>query len=65
MLLGRTTSLTMTRWYVQGDVDLARGFIQVQAALECVTLCFLLRLCIGFSLECEDYKGALWELRCY
>jgi hypothetical protein len=56
MLLGRTTSLTMTRWYVQGDVDLARGFIQVQAALECVTLCFLLRLCIGFSLECEDYK---------
>jgi hypothetical protein len=33
MLLGRTVSLTATRWYVKGHIGLARGFIQVRAAL--------------------------------
>jgi hypothetical protein len=54
MLLGRTTLLTATRWYVQEHVDLAQRFIQVRTALECVTPYFLLWLCNGFSLEYED-----------
>jgi hypothetical protein len=33
MLLGRTASLTATRWYVHGHVGLAQGFIQVRATL--------------------------------
>lgn len=32
MLLDRTASLTVTRWYVREHVELARGFIQVRAA---------------------------------
>jgi hypothetical protein len=55
MIFGRTTSLTATRWYVQGHIDLAQGFIQVQATFECITP-YLSRLRIGFSLEYEDYK---------
>jgi hypothetical protein len=37
MLLGRTESLTATRWYVWEHIDVAQGLIQVWAALECVT----------------------------
>jgi hypothetical protein len=48
MLLGRTTSLIVTRWYVRRHVGIARRFIQVWAALKCVTPYFLLWLCIDF-----------------
>jgi hypothetical protein len=44
MLLGRTTSLIVTRWYVWRHVGIARRFIQVRAALNCVTPYFLLWL---------------------
>jgi hypothetical protein len=48
MLLGRTTSLIVTRWYVRRHVSIARRFIQVWAALKCVTPYFMLWLCIDF-----------------
>jgi hypothetical protein len=48
VLLGRTTSLIVTQWYVQRHVSIARRFIQVQAALNCVTSYVLLWLGIDF-----------------
>jgi hypothetical protein len=48
MLLGRMASLIATRWYEQRHVGIARRFIHVRAALNCVTPYFLLRLCIDF-----------------
>jgi hypothetical protein len=49
MLLSRTTSLTATRWYVQGHVRLYKDLYRL-GPLECVTPYFLLRLCIGIAL---------------
>jgi hypothetical protein len=37
MLLGRTTSLIVTRWYVRRNISIACRFIQVQLDLNCVT----------------------------
>ena len=48
MLLGRTTLLIATRWYVGKHVGIACRFIYVQAGLNCVTPYSLLWLCIDF-----------------
>jgi hypothetical protein len=36
MLLGKTTSLIVIRWYVWSHVGIARRFIQIRSALNCV-----------------------------
>jgi hypothetical protein len=48
MLLGRTTSLIVTRWFVQRHVSITRRVVQVWATLNCVLPYFLLWLGINF-----------------
>jgi hypothetical protein len=55
MLLVRIALLIVTRWYVRKHVDLAQGFIQDRAALECVTPYFLFMAMFWF-MENEGYK---------
>jgi hypothetical protein len=41
VLLGTTVLLTVTQWFVQGARETVDRFLQVQAALRCVTPYFL------------------------
>jgi hypothetical protein len=41
VLLGRTVSWTVTQWFVRDAREAIRDFLQVQAALRCVTPYFL------------------------
>jgi hypothetical protein len=65
MLLSRTTSLTVTRWYMQEHVGSHEGLYRF-GPLECISLYFLSRVCIGISLVYTDYRwvegGGGWVL---
>jgi hypothetical protein len=55
MLLSRTTSLTVARWYVREHVR-SHEVLYRFGLLECVAPYFLSRLCIGVSLVYMDYR---------
>jgi hypothetical protein len=54
VLLGRTVLLTVTQWFVQDARGMTDDFLQVQAALRCVTPYFL-----RVDLYVVGYKGSL------
>jgi hypothetical protein len=56
MLLGRMASLTVTRWNVQGHVDLALRFYMGSGRFRICNTLLSVEVVYGFSLEYEDYK---------
>jgi hypothetical protein len=47
VLLGRTLLLTVTQWFVRDAQGMTDGFLQVRAALRCVTPYFLAWILCG------------------